>query len=121
MDVLNPVKLPAGTTGHQVQRYLESSQPTVTDRLIQQAIYQVLMPIFEPEFSDERKLKLKVNQKKSQVADANEVTFLGFVFVGTKIRWSDKSFQKFKRKVKELSGRSWFVSMEYRYKKWLPP
>ncbi len=27
--------------------------PTVTDRLIQQAIYQVLMPIFEPEFSDD--------------------------------------------------------------------
>ena len=26
--------------------------PTVLDRLIQQAIYQVLMPIFDPEFSD---------------------------------------------------------------------
>ncbi len=65
----------------------------------------------------ERKLKLKVNQEKSQVAETNQINFLGFTFKGTKIRWSDKAFQKFKRRVKELTGRSWFVSMEYRYKK----
>jgi RNA-directed DNA polymerase len=65
----------------------------------------------------ERKLKLKVNQDKSQVALTNQTDFLGFTFKGTKIRWSEKAFQEFKRRVKRLTGRSWFVSMEYRYKK----
>jgi RNA-directed DNA polymerase len=65
----------------------------------------------------ERKLRLRVNQDKSQVALTNQTDFLGFTFKGTKIRWSDKAFREFKRRVKKLTGRSWFVSMEYRYKK----
>jgi len=65
----------------------------------------------------ERKLKLEVNQDKSQVALTNQTDFLGFTFKGTKIRWSDKAFREFKRRVKLLTGRSWFVSMEYRYMK----
>ena len=62
----------------------------------------------------EKKLKLKVNQEKSKVAHTNEITFLGFAFSGTKIRWSDKAFVRFKQRIKELTGRSWGVSMEYR-------
>jgi len=65
----------------------------------------------------ERKLKLKVNQDKSQVSSTDNTNFLGFTFRGTKIRWSDKAFREFKRRGKRLTGRSWFVSMEYRYKK----
>jgi RNA-directed DNA polymerase len=65
----------------------------------------------------DRKLKLIVNEQKSSVAPTDQVTFLGFAFKGTKIRWSDKAFHEFKRRVKELSGRSWFVSMSYRLKK----
>jgi RNA-directed DNA polymerase len=65
----------------------------------------------------ERKLKLKVNQDKSRVSSTDQTNFLGFTFKGTKIRWSDKSFREFKRRVKRPTGRSWFVSMEYRYKK----
>jgi len=64
-----------------------------------------------------RNLKLRINQEKSRVVPANQATFLGFTFRGTKIRWSDKAFREFKRRVKELTGRSWFVSMDYRYKK----
>jgi RNA-directed DNA polymerase len=64
-----------------------------------------------------RKLKLKVNQDKSRVSSADHVDFLGFTFKGTKIRWSEKAFREFKRRVKRLTGRSWFVSMEYRYQK----
>jgi RNA-directed DNA polymerase len=62
----------------------------------------------------EKKLKLKVNQEKSKVAHTNEITFLGFAFSGAKIRWSDKAFVRFKQRIKELTGRSWGVSMEYR-------
>ena len=46
-----------------------------------------------------------------------ECSFLGLVFIRGKIRWSDKSFQEFKRQIRRLTGRSWFVSMEYRYRK----
>ncbi|MBC8460364.1 MAG: hypothetical protein H8D67_20465 [Deltaproteobacteria bacterium] len=33
------------------------------------------------------------------------------------IRWTEKAFKKFKRRVRFLTGRSWFVSMNYRLKK----
>jgi len=65
----------------------------------------------------EQKLRLKINEKKSKVAPVKECGFLGFVFVNGKIRWSDKSFIEFKRQLRLFTGRSWFVSMEYRYKK----
>ena len=65
----------------------------------------------------EQELRLKVNEKKSKVAPVKECGFLGFVFVRGKIRWSDKSFREFKRRVRLFTGRSWFVSMEYRYRK----
>ena len=32
-------------------------------------------------------------------------------------RWSDDAFREFKRRVRKLTGRSWFVSMEYRMQK----
>jgi len=64
-----------------------------------------------------RRLKLQVNDKKSQVAKTDDTDFLGFTFKGTKIRWSDKAFHEFKWRIKRLSSRSWFVSMEYRMKK----
>jgi RNA-directed DNA polymerase len=57
------------------------------------------------------------NERKSRIAKTNDTDFLGFTFKGAKIRWSDKAFREFKRRVKRLSGRSWFVSMEYRMKK----
>ena len=65
----------------------------------------------------EFKLRLKVNKAKSKVAKIHQVDFLGFTFKAGKIRWSDKSFKQFKHRLKELAGRSWFVSMEYRFDK----
>lgn len=65
----------------------------------------------------ERKLKLQVNEDKSWVVPANQCEFLGFVFRGKKIRWSEKAFLGFKRRIKELTGRSWFVSMGFRLRK----
>jgi RNA-directed DNA polymerase len=62
-------------------------------------------------------LKLRINQDKSRVIPTNQAVFLGFIFRGTKIHWSEKAFREFKRRAKELTGRSWFVSMDYRYKK----
>jgi RNA-directed DNA polymerase len=65
----------------------------------------------------ERKLKLMINEDKSQVAPTDHIDFLGFTFKGTKIRWSEKAFREFKRRVKKLTGRSWFVTMSYRMEK----
>jgi RNA-directed DNA polymerase len=48
------------------------------------------------------------------VAHTNEITFPGFAFPGTKIRWSNNAFIRFKQLIKELTGRSWGVSMAYR-------
>ena len=64
-----------------------------------------------------RRLKLMVNQKKSRVAKTDDTNFLGFSFKGSKIRWSNDAFRQFKWRIKRLTGRSWFVSMEYRLKK----
>jgi RNA-directed DNA polymerase len=65
----------------------------------------------------ERRLKLTVNEKKSRIGPTNGTEFLGFVFKKTTVQWSDKAFQEFKRRVKKLTGRSWGVSMEFRFEK----
>lgn len=63
------------------------------------------------------KLKLTVNEDKSQVARSDCIGFLGFVFKGTKIVCSDKAYKEFRRRVRKYTTRSWFVSMEYRLNK----
>jgi len=64
-----------------------------------------------------RKLKLVVNEQKSRVVKTNEAKFLGFNFRGTKLRWSDRAFEDFKHHIRKLTGRSWGVSMAYRFHK----
>ena len=65
----------------------------------------------------DRKLRLPVNEAKSQVAKIDACTFLGFTFRRSKLRWSERAFSDFKHRVKKLTGRSWGVSMEYRLTK----
>jgi RNA-directed DNA polymerase len=64
-----------------------------------------------------KRLKLTVNQEKSGVREANDTNYLGFTFHNGKIRWSEESERSFRHRVKELTGRSWFVSMPYRIRK----
>lgn len=64
-----------------------------------------------------RQLKLPVNEKKSQVAKIDQCVFLGFTFKRGKLRWSDAAFADFKHRIRELTGRSWGVSMHYRFQK----
>ena len=61
----------------------------------------------------ETTLKLKVNLAKSRVAPMSNCSFLNFTIRGKKIRWTDKDLAAFKHRVKELTGRSWGVSMNY--------
>lgn len=62
----------------------------------------------------ETRLKLTVNPAKSRTAPMSECSFLGFTIKGNKIRWTDKALANFKHRVKQLTGRSWGVSMDYR-------
>jgi RNA-directed DNA polymerase len=62
----------------------------------------------------DRRLKLPVNEQKSRVAPIDECVFLGFTFRRGKRRWSDGAFADFKHRIRELTGRSWGVSMSYR-------
>jgi RNA-directed DNA polymerase len=61
-------------------------------------------------------LKLVVNEQKSSVRPARGCEFLGFAFVGSRvtITVAPKKLKTFKRRVKELTGRSRGISMERR-------
>jgi len=52
----------------------------------------------------DRKLKLPVNEQKSQVAKISEVTFLGFCFRGTKLRGTDAARDDFKHRIRQLTA-----------------
>ncbi len=70
----------------------------------------------------EKKLGLKVNVEKSKVARPNDIKNLGFGFYYTKTgivkpKPHLKSVQKFKRKLKQLTKRSWSISLDKRFVK----
>ena len=62
-------------------------------------------------------LKLVVNEQKSRVVKTDQAQFLGFHFRGTKLRWCDRAFEDFKHNIRQLTGRSWGVSMAYRFRR----
>jgi RNA-directed DNA polymerase len=62
-------------------------------------------------------LKLTVNQEKSFVGTAEGCEYLGFMFVGGRramIKVAAKKLKAFKRRIKELTGRSRGISMQRR-------
>jgi RNA-directed DNA polymerase len=60
------------------------------------------------------KLKLVVNEAKSRVVKTNDLHFLGFTFKGKKVRWSEQALKDFKHRVRQLTKRSWGISMQRR-------
>lgn len=62
-------------------------------------------------------LKLEINERKSKVVRAEECKYLGFVFKGKRIVWSDRSFEDFRHNIRRLTARSWGISMELRLSK----
>ena len=70
----------------------------------------------------EKKLGLKVNVEKSKVTRPRNTKYLGFSFwKDTKGQWRPKphikSYQKLKRKLKQLTKRNWNISLDERIKK----
>ena len=69
----------------------------------------------------EKKLGLKVNATKTKVTTPSKLKYLGFGFwkdaEGWKTRPHKDSIKRFERKLKQLTKRSWSVSMDYRIEK----
>jgi RNA-directed DNA polymerase len=63
-----------------------------------------------------QQLRLVVNETKSRIVEAEGVEFLGFVFRGYRatIQVSEKNQSKFKRRIREQTGRSRGISMPQR-------
>jgi len=97
--------------GHRFVRYADDFVVLVKSESAGDRVMQSIRRFLE------RKLKLKVNEKKSSVNPTNQIEFLGFTFKGARIYWSERAFEEFKRQIRLMTGRSWFVSMEYRLKK----
>lgn len=108
--LLHQLDLELERRGHRFARYADDMVILVkSERAAQRVMGSITRYL-------ETTLKLKVNLAKSKVAPMSECAFLGFTIKGKKIRWTDKALADFKHRIKELTGRSWGVSMEYRLK-----
>src|SRR5574344_2782685 len=95
--------------------------PTVTDRFVQQAIAQVLTPIYEEQFH-EHSYGFRPNRCAQQaIITALDMMNEGFYFDRKaqqyKAKPHAKSVAKFKARMKQLTCRSWGVTNDYKVKK----
>lgn len=97
--------------GHRFARYADDMVILVKSQRAGDRVMQSLTRYLEG------RLKLKLNPAKSKVAKMSDCGFLGFTIIRGKIRWLDKKLAAFKHRVKELTGRSWGVSMATRLRK----
>jgi len=95
--------------GHRFARYADD---LIILAKSERAAYRVMASISR---FLERKLKVKVNKDKSKVVRAQDSSFLGFTFTRMKLTSTEKAINGFKTRLRRLTGRSWGVSMQYRY------
>lgn len=96
--------------GHQFVRYADDFVIVVGSKRAGERVMASVKRFIE------RKLKLKVNDAKSQVAPVSQCKFLGFTFRGSKLAWHEKALQQFKYRVRQITGRSRGISMENKMK-----
>ena len=97
--------------GHRFARYADDLIILVKSRRAGERVMESISRFLE------RKLKVRVNRDKSRVVKAEESSFLGFTFTRKRLTVSEKSITRFKSELRRLTGRSWGVSMDYRYQK----
>ena len=97
--------------GHRFARYADDLIILVKSRRAGERVMESISRFLE------RKLKVRVNRDKSRVVKAEESSFLGFTFTRKRLTVSEKSITRFKSELRRLTGRSWGVSMDYRYRK----
>jgi hypothetical protein len=98
--------------GHRFVRYADDLRVFVRSK---RAAHRVLGSVTDVV---EQRLKLMVNREKSSVRHAREARLLGFGFYftrsGVRIRVDPKALGRMKDRLRELTGRSWSVSMPCR-------
>jgi RNA-directed DNA polymerase len=97
--------------GHRFARYADDFIILVKSRRAGERVMRSVRNYLQ------RRLKLKVNEAKSQVVPTCRCSFLGFTFRGEKIQWTQKAFDGFKKELRRLTRRTWGVSMQYRLMK----
>ena len=92
--------------GHEFCRYADDCNIFVrTPKAAERVMKSISMYI-------EKRLKLVVNQEKSQVARSEKVKFLGMTIVGNTIAISHKALQNAMQKVKEMTPRGTYQKIE---------
>lgn len=109
--LLHQLDLELERRGHRFARYADDMVILVKSQRAAERVMRSITHYLQ------HTLKLKVNDAKSKVAPMSECSFLGFTIKRKKIRWTDKAQANFKHRIKELTGRSWGVSMSYRLHK----
>jgi RNA-directed DNA polymerase len=97
--------------GHRFARYADDLLVLVKSVRAGQRVMASLSAFLD------RRLRLPINEHKSRVAPIEQCVFLGFTFRRGKLRWSDQAFADFRHRVRQLTGRSWGVSMSHRLDK----
>jgi RNA-directed DNA polymerase len=62
-------------------------------------------------------LKLEIKERKRTVGPTTACSVLGFPCQGTRLYWTEEAFQDFRYRLRQLTGRSWGVSLAYRIAK----
>ncbi len=95
--------------GHRFARYADDSNIYVRSRRAGERVMKSVTRFIHT------KLKLKVNESKSAVAEPRERKFLGFSFTShesPKRRIAPKAVQRFKERIRELTSRTRGISIE---------
>lgn len=101
--------------GHRFCRFADDCNVYVRTKKAGKRVLESMKKLIED------KLKLKVNENKSAVDLVTRRKFLGFSFYfikgGVEIRIHEKSYKKFKDKIREATNRNTGISMEMRLKR----
>lgn len=100
--------------GHKFVRYADDCNIYVRSERAGQRVMKSLTKFLE------KRLKLKVNKKKSGVDKPQKRKMLGFSFWRpggeTRLRLAPETVERLKDKIRQLTGRVWGISMEERIK-----
>lgn len=95
--------------GHKFVRYADNCSIYVKIHRAAERVLQSITTFIE------RELKLKVNQTKSGIRRPNGMKLLGYSFYkgkgGYRLRIAPQSYERFKRKVKMLTAKTWPIPM----------
>jgi len=106
--MLDPLDKELEKRGHRFARYADDFLILVKSARAAQRVMASVTRFVEV------RLGLVVNRQKSQAAPLRRCTFLGFAIKRGQVVWTDKAYQRFKERIKEITSRSWGISMSRR-------